>query len=195
MSGVAAGRNIVLGGLMGTGKSTIGRLLSVTLGRRWLDTDVRIQQRAGCSIPELFARDGERRFRELESAVVAEIAGGDGCVVSLGGGALLDQGNVDRLRRTGVIVLLTGDPAWLARRAASAGVTARPLLAAGDADELPERLARLADERRRAYEAAADHVEDTTDGRGAERVAAAIIAWAASRDDVLTAAERERVAA
>ncbi|HWH31728.1 MAG TPA: shikimate kinase [Egibacteraceae bacterium] len=192
MSGDGA-RNIVLGGLMGTGKTTLARRLAVRLGRQWLDTDALVAQRAGCSIAQLFARRGEEAFRELEREVVAEAAELRRHIVSLGGGVLLDGGNVELLRAGGVVVLLVGDVAVLAERVTRAGVARRPLLA-GETD-VHGRLERLAGERRVAFEAAADHVEDTTDGRSADAIAASIVAWAATRPDVLTPGERKAVAA
>lgn len=195
MSAVEGARNIVLGGLMGTGKTTIARRLAITLGRPWLDTDTRVEQDLGVSVAELFARDGEQAFREREATVVRDAAAAAGGVISLGGGVLLDPANVAQLRASGVIVLLTGDAAELARRAARRGLQHRPLLADVEPEQLSGRLAELAEQRRERYEAAADHVEDTTDGRSPEQVAAAIIAWAAERGDVLSSEERKRVAA
>lgn len=189
-----AGRNLVLAGLMGTGKSTLARILAGRLGREWLDTDELVVKRAGLSIPEIFARHGEEGFRALEREAVAAAAAERGRVLALGGGALLDPENTRALRATGVVVLLVGDPVVLAERAARAGVEGRPLLADA-AEDVAARLGDLAEQRRAVYEAAADHVEDSTDGRGPGEVAEAIVRWVASRDGVLTDEERRAVAA
>lgn len=193
MSDDAGGRNIVLGGLMGTGKTTLARRVAFRLGRQWVDTDELVTQRAGRSIAEIFASEGEQAFREAERLAVADAAAPARQVISLGGGVLLDPDNTRALRRGGVVVLLTGDLKVLADRASRSGVRRRPLLA-GDGDPV-QRLRELAEQRRAAYEAAADHVVDTTDGRSVEQLTRDIVVWAAAQPDVLTPEERRVVAA
>ena len=186
MSDLAPGRNIVLIGLMGAGKSTIGRLVAAQLGRPFADTDDVVEATAGVSIADIFAAQGERGFRRLESAAVRQVAALRGQVVSVGGGAILDPGNVTQLRSTGDLVLLDGDPATLALRIGE-GAT-RPLLA-GDEDRAML-LASLRAERAAAYSRAATHVVDTTRMDPGE-VAAAVVGWARrqpgllSRDELL----------
>lgn len=187
------GRNLVLGGLMGTGKTTLARRLAMRLGRPWVDTDHAVEERAGCPVAEIFATGGEAAFREREAEVVADVARRGRHILALGGGVLLDPGNVTLLRANGVIVLLVGDPAVLAERASRAGVRKRPLLQ-GEPD-VEGRLRRLAQERRAAYEQAADHVVDTTDGRSLDQLANDIVIWAAAQPGLLTDAERKAVAA
>lgn len=80
-------RRIVLTGFMGAGKSTVGRLLAAQLGWTFLDLDAHIEQRTGRSVPEIFAEDGEARFRRLESAALANALQHDRLVFALGGGA------------------------------------------------------------------------------------------------------------
>ena len=99
-------RNIVLIGMPGSGKSTVGRGLAKRLGRELLDTDDLIVRRAGKSIANIFASEGETAFRDLESGVIREISPSGGMVVSTGGGAILRQENVDALKSNGVLVFL-----------------------------------------------------------------------------------------
>lgn len=106
--------NIVLIGMPASGKSTVGRLLSGRTGRRWLDTDEEICRRTGKTVPEIFAERGEDGFRDLESEVIRELACGQtGCILSTGGGAVLREENVRRLRRTGRVYFLDRDPSLL----------------------------------------------------------------------------------
>ena len=81
-------RRIVLTGFMGSGKSTVGPLLAKRLGWRFLDADEVIEAEAGCTIAEIFARQGEAAFRDLEHATIVRLASGDGLVLALGGGAI-----------------------------------------------------------------------------------------------------------
>ena len=99
-------RNIVLIGMPGSGKSTVGRLLAKQLGRPFRDTDEEIVARAGKPIPEIFRDEGEGAFRDLESAVVADLSQYGGAVIATGGGAILRQENLDALRQNGALVLL-----------------------------------------------------------------------------------------
>ncbi len=87
---VSLPRRIVLTGFMGSGKSTVGPLVAERLGWKFVDVDDVIEAEAGCTIPELFRRDGEAAFRERESATIARLAGGDALVLALGGGAIED---------------------------------------------------------------------------------------------------------
>lgn len=83
-----AGRRIVLTGFMGSGKSTVGPLLAQRLGWNFIDADDVIAAEAGCSIPEIFARDGEAAFRALEHTAIKRLASGEALVLALGGGAI-----------------------------------------------------------------------------------------------------------
>lgn len=151
----AADRPLVLIGLMATGKSTVGRRIASRYGRRFVDTDAEIVDRHG-PIPAIFAEVGEPGFREFEAAIVSEVltAANGATVVSLGGGAVLDEGT-RRLLKSAFVVFLDADLATVLPRLA--GDTGRPLLA-GDAGET---WSRLEQERRPIYEALADTVIDT----------------------------------
>lgn len=99
-------RSIVLMGMPSCGKTTIGRLLSQMTGRKLLDTDEMVVQRAGCSIPEIFAREGEQAFRALEREAVAQAGKQSGVVIATGGGVPLDARNVAALEQNGVLLFL-----------------------------------------------------------------------------------------
>jgi shikimate kinase len=150
-------RTIVLMGFMGTGKSEVGRRLARRLGCAFIDTDRLIEERAGKSVSAIFAEDGEVQFRAMEAEVVAEAAGRAGSVIAVGGGAVVDPTNAARLREAGVMVHLTADPETILARVGAAG--SRPLLAGRDPRAA---VNRLLDERRAAYEAAADVTVDTS---------------------------------
>lgn len=99
--------NVVLIGMPGCGKTTIGRELAGQLGKKFLDLDALIEARAGRSIPDIFAREGEDAFRALESQVVCEAGMGAGCVISTGGGVVTRPANYAPLHQNGTIVHLT----------------------------------------------------------------------------------------
>ena len=141
--------NIVLIGMPDCGKSTVAALLSRDLDRPVVDLDARIEEKAGMPIPEIFARCGEPRFRDLESAAVAEVAPMSGMIIATGGGTVLRTQNVWELRRNGRLF-------WLNRPLEELTPSGyRPL---GDSREKIERLYR---ERLPVYLAAADEVIDS----------------------------------
>ncbi len=150
--------NLALIGFMGSGKSTVGRACARELGLPFRDSDTLVEQRAGMSIPEIFARDGEAAFRKLEAEAIRALASNPPIVLSTGGGAPMHQESVDRLRRTGIVVLLWADPDCLLARV---GQTAsRPLLATSE--DPGERIRTLLAQREPYYRAAAHVVVDTT---------------------------------
>lgn len=125
-------QNIVLIGFMGSGKSTIGRDLAQSLSYAQIDTDSLIEERAGKSIPRIFAEDGEPAFRDLESAVLHTI-GTDhlqGHIISTGGGIITRPDNRTLLRRLGYVVWLIVSPEEILRR--TSRNKNRPLLNTGD---------------------------------------------------------------
>jgi shikimate kinase len=120
--------NLILTGLRGTGKSTIGRLLAARLRRRFFDTDVLIERDIGEAIPSFVARQGWDTFRDAEHRLMGSVAQQREAVISTGGGTLTYRRNVEILKPPGVIILLVADPAVLARRLARS--YARPPLTA-----------------------------------------------------------------
>jgi shikimate kinase len=165
-----ARRHLVLVGLMGAGKTTVGERCAQRLGRPFVDTDDLVQTLAGRPVAELFATDGEAAFRTLERQAVA-----DACqsptplVIACGGGAVLDPTSRRQLHTAGFVVWLRARPGVLAERV-DADHVARPLLAAG---VLPT-LTRLAETRAPVYEVVAD-VTVTTDERSPDEVADAVL--------------------
>jgi shikimate kinase len=159
--------NIVLVGFMGTGKTTVGRLLSEQTGMPLVDMDTQIEQRTGKSITEIFATDGEARFRELERELVRELSARGGQIVSTGGGIVLNPANISDYEQTGLVVCLLASAETVIDRVKHD--TARPLLA-GDKQE---RIVRLMEERRPLYAAIRHKI--ATDGLSPESVAGQII--------------------
>ena len=127
-------RNLYLGGFMGSGKTTVGRCLGEQAGRPFLDLDELAEARTGFPVAELFRRRGEEAFRQLESELLEEAAALEGCVVALGGGALLREEN-RALLTGGTLAILEVSPEEAARRTArEAG--RRPLLDRGNLEDL-----------------------------------------------------------
>ncbi len=122
-------RNVVLTGFMGTGKSTVGRLLAARLGYRFVDTDELIVAQDGRSIPTIFAEEGEAAFREMETAVSRQLAQKKGLVIATGGRLMLDPSNA-ALMSDGHIFCLMASPEVILIRVASGG--GRPLLNVSD---------------------------------------------------------------
>lgn len=91
-------RNIVLIGMPGSGKTTVGKLLADSLGRKFIDTDEQIKSRERCEITDIFSRVGERGFRDIESQIIKQVSLVGGAVIATGGGAVLREENVDLLR-------------------------------------------------------------------------------------------------
>jgi len=137
----AAGRSIVLVGLMGAGKTSIGRRLALRLGLPFLDADEEIERAAGCTVPELFERYGEPSFRDGERRVIRRLLSGEPIVLATGGGAFMDAETRAAVREHGVSIWLRCRLPTLVRRVALR--QNRPLLAAGNPAEILERLISL----------------------------------------------------
>ena len=166
--------SIFLVGYRCTGKSTVARLLAERLGWEAVDADDVLEARAGRSIREVFAAEGEAGFREREAAVLAELAGRRGVVIATGGGVVLRDGNRERMRGAGRVVWLAADADTIWRRLQDDPSTPGrrpPLTAGGGRAEIDELLA----VREPFYRVCADLIVDTV-GRTPEEVAGAIIA-------------------
>lgn len=150
--------NLYLVGFMGTGKSVVGRRLAEALHMRFIDSDHEIERREGRSVSEIFADQGEPYFRRLERAFVEDGHPPRGCVVSCGGGLIVQPGMVDRLKARGVLVCLFASADTIIKR--TAGNSTRPLLA-GEAHA--ERVRKLLAEREPVYKRAGTLI--TTDFR------------------------------
>ncbi|MGH8925778.1 MAG: shikimate kinase [Acidimicrobiia bacterium] len=146
-------------GMMGAGKSTLGRIIADRKGWKYIDTDEVVTETAGRDISELFATEGEAGFRRRESEAIALVSSHPGAVVATGGGAILAEANVDTMRRTGLIFWLQAEPATLAARIAGEEKQgSRPLIFD---DDVEQTLRGMLDDRQNAYRTAADFVIST----------------------------------
>ena len=102
-------RNVMLIGMPGCGKSTVGAALAEKLGRKLVDVDERIVEMAGCSIPEIFLKDGEEGFRQIEHQALCEVSKESGLVIATGGGVVTRPENLDPMRQNSLIVWLLRD--------------------------------------------------------------------------------------
>ena len=161
INGVKIVKNIALIGFMGSGKTTIGKLLAGRLGWRFTDTDALIETAAGRGIPEIFAAEGEAAFRERETAAVRAACSAAGDVIATGGGAILRPENVAALREAALVVWLTARPEIVVMRTEKAAA-ARPMLSQRNGDLLTHVLTMLG-ERGPLYQAAAHLIVDTSD--------------------------------
>ena len=140
------GRSLYLVGMMGSGKTSTGRPLAERLGYGFVDADAVIEQAAGCSIPEIFDRDGESGFRGLESQVLSAISQRHSLVVATGGGVVTQPENWGVLH-SGIVIWLDVVPDQLLQRL-KADSTVRPLLKTADPEAV---LDQLLNERRPLY--------------------------------------------
>lgn len=161
---------VVLVGFMGAGKTAVGQIVAERLGWTHLDLDAEIERREGRAVREIFAADGEARFRALEAEATAEVANRTGVVLSPGGGWITRPELLDLFGPGTLAVWLRVSPEEAVRRAAAAPGE-RPLLAGPDPLAAARRL--LAG-RQALYARAALHVE--TEGRAPDEVAAEIVA-------------------
>ena len=154
-------KNIVLIGFMGTGKTSIGKMLANKLGCAFVDLDHKIENDNNMSIPNIFASYGESHFRALEKQAVKEVAQRQGIVIATGGGTIKDPENVQQLKKNGIIICLTADVDEILLRTEQKGD--RPVLDKKDKDQGDRRAAieKLLEERREFYDQA-DYKVDTT---------------------------------
>lgn len=170
-------KNVVLIGFMGTGKTSVGRLLAARLGCAFHDLDRKIEEKYGMSIPAMFREHGESYFRAREKEAVRAAAQRANLVIATGGGTVKDPENVTLLRRRGILVALTADVDTILQRTATRG--RRPVLDHADAGDRRAAVMQLLAERRHIYEDA-DITVDTS-GRSplevAERILQALRIW------------------
>ena len=141
-------RNLILIGMMGSGKTTCGQMLARALNRAFLDTDVEIEARQGRTISEIFAAEGEAYFRELELQLCQELSEPRSLIIACGGGLPLREACIGALRQGGTVVLLERDPGQTYDQLDTAG---RPLAQQGR-EAFIERFR----QRRPVYRACAD---------------------------------------
>ncbi|MEQ8734668.1 MAG: shikimate kinase [Rhodospirillaceae bacterium] len=151
-------KTIVLVGLMGAGKSCVGRRIAQQLDIPFLDADAEVEAAAGCSIVDIFERYGEDEFRDGERRVIARLLDGPPSVIATGGGAFIDQQTRKLIHENGLSVWLRADLDTLVVR--TAGRTHRPLLNSGDQREI---LSNLIEQRYPIYAEADITVETGSD--------------------------------
>ena len=161
--------NVIVCGMMGVGKTTVGQALANALGYTWLDTDAVIEERHG-KITDIFALHGEAHFRAIETDTVREIVQKENCVVSVGGGLVLREENVALLKSFGSLVLLRATKATLISRLQNDN--SRPLL---QGESLEKKIDTLLQVRMPIYERVADVIVDVDD-KSAQAIADEIIA-------------------
>lgn len=158
--------NVILTGFMGTGKTTVGRIVARSMQLRFVDTDRIIVERHG-PIPDIFANQGESHFRQLEQETARELAGKRGLLISTGGRMMLDPHNVEVLEATGNIYCLVATVDDIYERTRNPN-RVRPLL---DAPDPKARISELLAERRPGY---ASFTQIPTTGLTPDQVAAHI---------------------
>jgi shikimate kinase len=163
-----ASRAIALVGLMGAGKSTVARLLAARLGGRAVDLDQLLETEAGCSVAELFRRDGEAGFRRREAARLSEVLASPPAVLACGGGTIVDPASRERLKEACRVVWLEVSAEEALRRVGRYAET-RPMLHDGAAG-----LEALLRGREAAYREVAE-IRVPTDGRTPDQVVQAVI--------------------
>ena len=168
---IPAERNISLVGFMGTGKTSVGKAIGRQTSRNVIDVDQWIENRAHKRIRDIFEKDGEQRFRALESEAIAEISRLKGVVITTGGGAVLDAGNVEALRKSGWLIALSASADTIFERVKDS--RHRPLLRGTAASQIHPEIIRLLEERKSLY-ATADY-EFRTDGLTPDEVAHLIL--------------------
>jgi len=150
--------NVAIIGFMGAGKTTVARALAKRLNREFIELDTMIERKAGKQIEEVFSQDGEIAFRELEIEVTKDISSCRDMVIACGGGIILNQINIDRLKNNSVIVYLAVSSLVLLARVEGTE-TIRPLLNTGYKKSSIRKLLGL---RKPLYEKAADITVNTT---------------------------------
>ncbi|TYZ27633.1 shikimate kinase [Selenomonas caprae] len=153
-------RNVVLIGFMGTGKTSTGKMLAAKLGAAFIDMDQKIEEEAGMSIPDMFARKGEAYFREQERALVKRLAARRNAVISTGGGTVKNPDNVADFKKSGVIVCLSASVDAVLARTNRRGT--RPVLDSADQGDRRKAVEQLMAERRELYKQA-DFTIDTSE--------------------------------
>ena len=161
--------NIFIVGPMGSGKSTVGKIISDELFLGFFDTDDEIEMRTGASIDWIFDLEGESGFRKRESEILTEMVEKNSIVLSTGGGIILDSYNRELLSSRGTVFYLSTPISVQVERTAKD--KDRPLLKNGDPEKI---LSKLHDEREEFYKSVSDHIIETED-KSSQEVASEII--------------------
>jgi shikimate kinase len=149
-------RNITLVGFMGTGKTTVGRILARKLGYRFIDVDDEIEREQGVTISHIFSEMGEPYFRQLERGLIKTLSLKEGLIISAGGGAVVDESNIEAMKQGGALVCLTATPDEIMKRVGNS--SNRPLL------QVPDPMAKIMEllSKREPFYLKADIIVDTT---------------------------------
>ena len=160
--------SIALIGFMATGKTTIGKELVKRLGNdyRFIETDQLIVEKAGKTIPEIFAEEGEIKFREYEISACKMASEFRKAVISCGGGVVLNKINIDYLKRNCYIILLKATVDEIYKRALKDKIESRPII---NKEDPPSEIEKVLNFRKPFYEAAAEIIIDTT-GKKVEEI-------------------------
>ncbi|MDR4508004.1 MAG: shikimate kinase [Candidatus Brocadiaceae bacterium] len=153
--------NIILVGFRGTGKTTIGKILAQRLHKKFVDSDERIERESGKTIKDIFAENGEKYFRKVETQIIKELSLLDDVIISTGGGVILKEENVKLLKKNGIIIFLHADADILYKRIRNDSETQqnRPKLTEhGEFEEISYLIAY----RWQFYDRAADFILETT---------------------------------
>ncbi len=150
-------RHIFLTGFMGSGKTTIGKKIARKIDRPFFDCDQEIEKQTNCSIPEIFKYEGEQKFREYEQQIINELAGNlQPAVIALGGGALMQEQNLQTVKKYGQLIYLKSHPDLIWQRVRLN--RNRPLLISGrqvlSKEEFDQKISGLMAEREKGYLAA-----------------------------------------
>ena len=156
--------NIIITGFMGTGKTTVGKLLATKLGYDFVDTDELIVARSGQTVEEIFQEKGEEAFREMEAAVATELGGKEGLVIATGGSMMLDPANAAALSKGGRVFCLVAGPEEILERLAHDPEIRRPLL------DGPDPMARVVEIMREREEGYACFPQLVTSGKSPEEL-------------------------
>jgi len=176
---VADGCNLTLTGFMGTGKTTVGRILAERMGRRLVDMDELIEAEFGKPIAQIFSDDGEEKFRQAEARLCQTLAAETGLVIATGGGALVSDENRQTMEASGPVVCLAAGADTILERVET--FEDRPLLP-GDRDEKRRNIERLLQDRRAAYGRIPLRVP--TDGIDPETVAERVLDTLAGNSEI-----------
>ena len=164
-------KNIVLVGLMGAGKTTVGKILAEKLKKEFIDTDELIVKEEKKSINEIFAQSGEKYFREIEKNIIEKVSELSDKVISIGGGALENFENISNLKRNGILFYLKADVNTLEQRLKN--TTDRPLL---KNTRLKEKLMELLNKREKNY-LLSQKIIDTTNEKTIDTITEEIIEY------------------
>ena len=145
--------NLILIGFMGSGKSTVGKILAEKLEMKFLDTDLEIEKEQGRSVQDIFSEKGEEYFRKLENEISKKLSTENNTIISTGGGIILNKENIEYLKKDGVVFFLDVAKKTLYKRLISS--KGRPLL---EGDELWSKINNVLGERLERYRSSADFI-------------------------------------